>query len=266
MPDNISPVPDHLALEIRGSESAICVGDLHVGIESEMGARGVHVPSQTHRMERELVALSTGRQRLILLGDVKNKVPGSSQQEYAELPRFFRSLQRHYEQVDVVRGNHDTNIEAFLPEGINVHPSTGFRIGDVGFAHGHTWPSAEVMACRTLVIGHNHPTIALEDSLGNVSKEPCWVRVKVKEQAHKRYVELPDEVIMVPAFNRTLGGSPVNIERGKLLGPLFSEDLVDIRKGQVYLPDGIYLGTVGALMIKSRSRVRTLPKPRSYVY
>jgi hypothetical protein len=71
---------------------------------------------------------------------------------------------------------------------------------------------------------------------------------------------------MVPAFNRSLGGSPVNIERGKLLGPLFSEDLLDIRKGQVYLPDGIYLGTVGSLMIKSRSRVRTLPKPRSYVY
>ncbi len=266
MSDSVSPIPDHLALEIRGPDIAVCVGDLHVGIESEMRSKGVHVPSQTHRMERELVSLSAGRQRLILLGDIKNKVPGSTQQEYAEIPRFFQAMKRHYSEVDIVRGNHDTNIEDFLPEGVNVHPSTGFRIGDVGYAHGHTWPSPDVMACRTLVIGHNHPTIALEDSLGNVSKEPCWVRLKINERAHKRYVELPEEIIMVPAFNRTLGGSPVNVERGKLLGPLFGEEMVDIRKGQVYLPDGIYLGTVGALMIKSRARVRTLPKPRSYVY
>ncbi len=261
----VSPIPDHLALEIRGEQNVICVGDLHVGLESELRSRGVHVPSQTARMERELVSLSPGRDRLVLLGDIKNKVPGSSQQEHAELPRFFRTLLRHYNEVDVVRGNHDTNIEEFLPEGVSVHPSTGLRIDDVGFVHGHTWPSPEVMAARTLVIGHNHPTIALEDSLGNISKEPCWVRCKLKEGGG-RYMELPDEVIMVPAFNRSLGGSPINIEKGKLLGPLFSEGMVDIRKGRVYLPDGIYLGQVGSLMVKGGARVRTLPKPRDYVY
>jgi putative SbcD/Mre11-related phosphoesterase len=266
MVQEVSPIPDHLALEIRNSTNVVCVGDLHVGIESELRSKGVHVPSQTHRMERELISLSPGRQRIVLLGDVKNKVPGSTQQEYAELPRFFRALKRHYGEVDVVRGNHDTNIEDFLPEGITVHPSTGFRIGDVGFVHGHTWPSPEVMACKTLIIGHNHPTIALEDSLGNISKEPCWVRFKLKETAHQRYVELPEEIIMVPAFNRTLGGSPVNIEKGKLLGPLFGEDMVDLKDARVYLPDGIYLGMIGSLMIRRDAKVRTLPKPRDYVY
>lgn len=262
---DVLPLPDHLALEIRGQENIVCVGDLHVGLESEMRAKGVHVPSRTHHMERELVALSDGRDRLVLLGDVKNKVPGSTHQEYAELPGFFRSMARHYARVDLVRGNHDTNIEEFLPDGIDVHPSTGFRIGNVGFAHGHTWPSPEVMAARTLVVGHNHPTVALEDSLGNISKEPCWVRLPVKEGPHKRYVEVPEEVIMVPAFNRSLGGSPVNLARGKLLGPLFSEGLVDIREGRVYLTDGIYLGTIGGLMVQSTSRIRTLPhRTRSY--
>ncbi|MBI0583580.1 MAG: metallophosphoesterase [Methanomassiliicoccus sp.] len=256
---DITPIPDHPALEIRGSQKVICVGDLHVGLESEMRARGVHVPSQTHRMERELTELSQGRDRVVLLGDVKNKVPGSTAQEHAELPRFFRSLQRNYSEVDVVRGNHDTNIEDFLPTGVNVHPSTGFRIDDVGFAHGHTWPSPEVMSASTLVIGHNHPTIALEDSLGNISKEPCWVRLKVREGTLKRYVEVPNEIIMVPAFNRNLGGSPVNLSRGKLLGPLFSEGFVDVSEGRVYLTDGIYLGTIGSLMVQSTSRVRTLP-------
>lgn len=262
---DIVPIPDHMALEITGPGSMVCVGDLHVGLESEMRSKGVHVPSQTHRMERELIALSPGHDRIVLLGDIKNKVPGSSQQEYAELPRFFRALLRHYARVDVVRGNHDTNIEDFLPPGVSVHPATGFSLGDVGFVHGHTWPSPEVMAKRTVIMAHNHPTIALEDSLGNVSKEPCWVRLRPREVAHKRYVELPEEVIMVPAFNRSLGGSPINISGGKLLGPLLSEGLLDIPGGRVYLTDGIFLGTIGDLMIRGRSRIRTSPhRPRAY--
>lgn len=261
----VSPIPDHLALEINGPQRIICVGDLHVGLESELRSHGVFLPSQTARMEKELVSLSPGRDRLVLLGDIKNKVPGSTHQEYAELPRFFRTMMRHYSEVDVVRGNHDTYIEEFLPEGVTVHPSTGLRIDDVGFVHGHTWPSPEVMAARTLIIGHNHPTIALEDSLGNISKEPCWVRFKIKE-GNGRYMEVPEEVIMVPAFNRSLGGSPINIEKGKMLGPLFSEGMVDIRKARVYLPDGIYLGQVGSLMVRGGTRVRTMPKPRDYVY
>jgi len=168
-------------------------------------------------------------------------------------------MQKHYASIDLVRGNHDTNIEDFLPNGVNVHPSTGFVLGDVGFVHGHTWPSPKVMSSRILVMAHNHPAVALEDSLGNVSKEPCWVRFTVKERAYKRYVEVPEEVIMMPAFNRSLGGSPVNLSGGKLLGPLLSEDLLDLRKGRVYLPDGIYLGTIDNLMVRRPSRVRTLP-------
>jgi len=256
---DLCPIPDRLALEIEDGTRAICVGDLHVGLESELRSKGVHVPSQTHRMERELISLSPGHDRIILLGDIKNKVPGSSQQEYAEIPRLFRALQRHYEHVDVVRGNHDTNIEDFLPPGVAVHPSTGFTIGDVGFVHGHTWPSPEVMSRRTLVMAHNHPTVALEDSLGNISKEPCWVRFPVTEQPPGRYVDVPEEVIMMPAFNRSLGGSPVNISGGKLLGPLFSDGFLDLRQGKVYLTDGIYLGTIGSLMVRSTTRVRTLP-------
>lgn len=259
------PVIDHLVLEIEEFK-AICVGDLHIGLESEYNAKGVHVPSQTNRMERELAHLSEGKERLIIVGDVKNKVPGSTRQEYRELPPFFRKMLHHYGTVDLVRGNHDTNIEEFLPEGINVHPSTGFTLGDVGFAHGHTWPSPEVMSRKTLIIAHNHPSVALMDSLGNVSKEPCWVKFKMKDDAYQRYVEIPEEVIMMPAFNRSLGGSPVNIDKSKLLGPLFSEGMADINNAEVYLPDGIYLGTIESLRIQQPRRIRTQPKPESHKY
>ncbi len=248
----VSPIPDHPALELSGEENALCAGDLHVGIEAELSAKGVHVPSQTKKMERELVSLSKGKQRLILLGDIKNSVPGSSHQEYAELPRFLFNLRRAFKQIDIVRGNHDTNIEDFLPSGVEVHPATGFVMDSFGFAHGHTWPSPEVMACKVLITAHNHPTVALKDSLGNITKEPCWVRFNLTEKAYQRYTEIPEEVIMMPSFNRTLGGSPVNAKGGKLLGPLFSEGIADLKKARVYTLDGIYLGKVRDLTVDSK--------------
>ena len=106
---SVVPIIDHLVLEIK-ELNAVCVGDLHIGLESEYNARGVHVPSQTNRMERELAHLSEGKDRLIIVGDVKNKVPGSTKQEYRELPPFFKKMMHHYGTVDLVRGNHDTNI------------------------------------------------------------------------------------------------------------------------------------------------------------
>ncbi|NLI73706.1 MAG: metallophosphoesterase [Euryarchaeota archaeon] len=251
------PIHDYLALEIEEAK-AVCVGDLHIGLESELRSKGVHVPSQTHRMERELIHLSPGRERVILLGDLKNRVPGSSRQEYVEIPKFIRVLQRHYKIVDVVRGNHDTNIEDFLPKNTNIHPASGFVLGDIGFVHGHTWPSPKVMSCRYLVMAHNHPTVALEDSLGNISKEPCWVRFPIDDVANNRYMKMPEEVIMIPAFNRSLGGSPINLKGGKMLGPLFSDGMIDVRKGKVYLTDGIYLGTIADLLVRGDSPIRTL--------
>ncbi|RAX28997.1 UNVERIFIED_CONTAM: phosphoesterase, partial [Escherichia coli] len=43
---------------------------------------------------------------------------------------------------------------------------------------------------------------------------------------------------MIPAFNRSLGGGPVNLEGPRMLGPLLSNELVDLENGQVYLMDG----------------------------
>jgi putative SbcD/Mre11-related phosphoesterase len=244
------PIANHPALNVEDESRILCAGDLHIGIEEELKAKGVHVPSQTFRMERELLSLKNEYDRLILLGDIKHQVPGSTRQEYAEIPRFLRTMKRAFGAVDVVRGNHDGQIENLIPEGVDLHPSTGFVVDDVGFAHGHTWPSPQVMSRETVVLAHNHPSILFEEGLGNVTAERCWVRCRMKDKAHQRYNELPDELIIVPALNRTLGGSPVNLKGRKLLGPLFSNGMVDVDEAEVYLIDGIYLGTVKNLIVQ----------------
>ncbi|MBP7087542.1 MAG: metallophosphoesterase, partial [Methanomassiliicoccales archaeon] len=165
MPFEASPIPDRPVLELVGEERVLCVGDLHIGIEADMRFRGVIVPSQTHRMEKELKDLAEGVDRLVVIGDVKHQVPGSTKQEHIEVPRFFNSLLNHYPRIDLVKGNHDTDIERMLPSRVTVHDQGGFVMDDVGFVHGHAWPSEEVMSSRLLVMGHNHPAVIFEDGL-----------------------------------------------------------------------------------------------------
>lgn len=252
----IAPLHGRPVLELLGKRRLLCVGDLHIGLEHEMRQNGVHVPSQTHRMEKELLSLAPGHDGLIILGDVKHAVPGTSRQELRELPRFFRSLLDVYADVQVVRGNHDTRLEEMLPEGVMVRPASGMVVEGVGLVHGHTWPAENVMACATLVAAHNHPAVVFQDGLGTSSIERCWVRARFKVKATERYPRLPRELIMVPPMNPSLRGSPVNFLPPKLLGPLFNQDLVDLGKAKMYTLDGVYLGQVGKLSVERRGRFK----------
>jgi putative SbcD/Mre11-related phosphoesterase len=248
------PLPGRPALSVRlGELQWLCVGDLHIGLESEMRGKGVHMPSQTERMISDLEGMSHGHDGIIVLGDVKHRVPGTSRQESAELPQFFMRLLRAYGRVEVVRGNHDTDIAQLLPEGVAVHPPSGMHRDEVGFVHGHTWPGNDVMACPLLVMGHNHPAVIFEDGLGNNMSEKCWMRCRFRP-ADGRYLTLPEEAVIVPPFNRNLGGSPVNLERPRMLGPLFRNDMVDLDDADLYLMDGVYLGKVRDLRVRRQRR------------
>ncbi len=251
----VFPIPDHPVLRLEGPETVLCVGDLHIGIEADLRYRGIVMPSQTHRMESELKELVEGVDRLIIIGDVKHQVPGSTKQEHMEVPRFFNSLLNHYPRIDLVKGNHDTDIERMLPSRVTVHDQGGMVLDDVGFVHGHAWPSTEVMSSRLLVMGHNHPVVIFEDGLHHNQVERCWVRCRFKGPS-ERYSQLPEEAIMVPALNRSLGGGPVNLEGPRMLGPLLVNELLDLDNGQVYLIDGLYLGTVSSLRVKRRGYFR----------
>lgn len=255
MPFKAMPLPDRPVLELIGDERVLCVGDLHIGIEADMRYRGVIIPSQTHRMERELKDLAEGVDRLVVIGDVKHQVPGSTKQEHVEVPRFFNGLLNHFPKIDLVKGNHDTDIERMLPSRVTVHDQEGFILDDVGFVHGHAWPSHDVMSCRLLVMGHNHPAVIFEDGLHQNQVERCWVRCRFKG-AGGRYSKVPEEAILIPAFNRSLGGGPVNLDGPRMLGPLLSNELLDLENGQVYLMDGLLLGTVSSLRVKRRGYFR----------
>lgn len=248
----LSPVFGERALTTdAGGARTLVVGDLHVGVEGELHRSGVHIPSQTPEMRERLEGLveDEDAERLVVLGDLKDTIARASRQEQRELPTLFEGLADDVE-VHLVPGNHDAGLEEHL-QGVTVEPATGMTLaGEVGLAHGHTWPSDDVMACPRIALSHNHPTVLLTDEVGGRHKEPCWVRATFTEAAREQYPDLPGDarLILVPAFNPLLGGTPLNgDEADPWLGPLFGNDLVDVEEARVWTLDGVELGTIASL-------------------
>lgn len=233
---------------------ALVIADLHIGIEFEYYRSGIRIPSNTGQMKNALEKLikKTRARRLVILGDVKHKVPGISRQELREIPDFLYSLAKKVK-VDIVPGNHDSGLKDFIPNNVSLHSSRGFESEGFYFFHGHTWPSAEFLKADYVLAGHEHPQIEFCDKLGHRSFEPVWLRVELdRERLAKKY-KLPDsipELIVLPRFNRLSGGISMNrpvsdLERAHKtyhtgLGTLVRS--AKLASAKVYLLDGTFLG------------------------
>jgi metallophosphoesterase superfamily enzyme len=264
------------ALLIEEEERMLVATDFHLGIEYELAKMGINIPYQTERFLEELLGIVRENRpdRLLLLGDIKHGVPITSFQEKREIPRFFTALLEEVDHIDVARGNHDGNIQNLTPEGVEIHPSRGFVVGEgfkVAAFHGHAWPYPELLAADLWVMGHNHPTVRLNTPLGVRVSRRAWVRGKcdvsrlagaILEQVGVSYegdpvlafegefgLEVGDpQMVIMPTFNDLMGGLPVNAEAPKtLLGPLFRSGTVEVEDFDVYLLDGTPLGRVGFL-------------------
>lgn len=239
----LEPIPDFAALTARGESNWICVADLHLGIEAQLRRSGFNIPSQAPKMLSALESLSARAERLIILGDVKHRIPAVSYREDREIPPFMTRLGELYREIVVVAGNHDGGISAVLPEDVKKISGAGTLIEDTGFVHGHVWPSKAAMSGKRLVMGHIHPSVLLIDSIGSKTNEKCWIRSGLdRGRVLERYDRCPDEVVVVPAFNPLLTGTPINGRKSAYLGPLFRNRLVDESRLTAYLLDGTNLG------------------------
>ena len=276
----------HPALMVESGERVLMAADLHLGLEYDLAKQGINIPYQWNRILEELMLILEENKpdRLILLGDVKHGVPATSFQEKREIPWFFETLLEVVENIDITRGNHDANIQNYLPEKVTLHTSKGIIFGEefkVAAMHGHAWPNPAIMTADAVIVAHNHPTVMLNTPIGIRITRRAWIRgtmdpvslaraflaqdkVKVEEGAdllkafydEYGFEEGSPELIVMPMFNDLLGGLPVNSESPEsLLGPLFRGGIIDMDKFDAYLLDGSYLGKVEFL----RKRLTGLP-------
>ena len=233
--------------------STLVIAEMHLGLEYELYKGGVFIPAQSPRFEKiidELIKLTKAK-RLVIVGDIKHKVPGSSIHEDREIPKMLTNISKKIKTI-LVKGNHDDRIEEIIPEEVKIYPSHGFRIGRYGFFHGHAWPSTKLMECDYLFMGHVHPAIEFRDSFGFRSVLNVWLKGKLNLELVKKKYKLKKtgelNTIILPTFNTILGGAMLNrIKKERHTGPLFANKIFDINSSKVYLLDGTYLGTLKEL-------------------
>jgi hypothetical protein len=221
----------------------LVVADLHLGITAEVFKAGVSLPSQVRPFVQRLHDLKhkTRTHKLVLLGDVKHKVPGINWTEEHEIPDFLNKLD--FGQITLIKGNHDGNIEQIIPHELKhkVKVKKGLAIGEYYFTHGHRKiTSREAASNRTIVIGHNQPAVLFQDAMNARYIEPVWVRGPLRG-AYKGH-----ELIIMPAFNELRGHALVN--RDKFIGPIAKT--LNVKKAHAFLLDGTDLGILPDLKIE----------------
>ena len=270
--------PQPAALIKTAKTKTLVIADPHIGWETALQEKGINVPSQTPKIIQKLRTLVAEHQpdSLLILGDVKYTVLATEPSEWHEIPDFFQKIHDNVKEISIVRGNHDANLEAMLPEFVKILPATGTSINDVSLIHGHKWPSIAMLRCKTLLMGHVHPVVVFRDPTGFKTARQVWVKAQINTEKlaktlllkHKiKLVGTPDETIrnqlkfksnttqvfIAPSFNDFLGGRAMNeVKTGKdgkdqMIGPLWRSGILDIDNVEVYLLDGTYLGTLSQI-------------------
>ncbi len=280
----ITPLLPHPAALIKKQKSrTMVIADLHIGWEMALSERGIYVPTQTPKLLQRLKNLISmyKPEKLLVLGDVKHTIATAEIGEWHDIPDFFSEIKKQVQEISVIRGNHDGNLEPLLPENIKTLPATGVIIDEVGFFHGHRWPSPALLNCKTLVMAHIHPVVAFRDPAGFRITRQVWVKANCDKtqltqillQKNKIKVEKnPEETLwkhyktkskttqlfVMPSFNDFLGGRPLNerqlsrrTEPERLVGPVLRSEAVDIENAEMYLLDGTFLGTLNQLKVLS---------------
>lgn len=201
----------------------LVVTDLHIGVEYEYWRRGFFIPSQVDELiERADALLKRTRARtLVINGDFKHNIPSMKFQEIKDLKKFVDGVNA---EVKIIMGNHDGGIRRVFDD-----VSNDLTVGSVYICHGHMKPKL-TDKIKTIVIGHNHPMIALNDIAGRVYKK-VWVIGEYEKR----------KTIIMPAFNPIIGGK--NVLESGLMGPIARH----MKNKKVYLLDGTYLGPMDEL-------------------
>ena len=230
----------------RDETSYLIISDLHIGITKRLYDKGISIPSQIKGMLDRIHELKriSGAKNLIMLGDIKDKVPGTSWQEEMEIPNFLSRLK--FDKIIIVKGNHDGNIEKLIPNKKKIKVVNYFNIGNYHLTHGHRALKPSEMKTKksetTIIIGHNQPHIQFQDDMKANYSEPVWVRgiiMNAPKKTKKRSRRNTGvRLIIMPAFNELCGATTVN--KDKLLGPIAKN--LDYKKTHIFLLDGTDLG------------------------
>ena len=190
-------------------QGTLVICDLHIGYESVLECEGLHLPRiQTETMRESLLDIIDrySPDSFLILGDLKHEFSRNLTQEWSEARRILGTLQDHGE-VLIVRGNHD-NYLANIATRLGIRLVEEYGASGIFFAHGHL-PNKN----RPLVMGHEHPSVRLFDSVGAYVKLPCFVHFE------------REQVLVMPAFSPLAAGTDITSGAQAMSPVLYDADL-----------------------------------------
>lgn len=231
----------------------IVIADLQIGYEHELYEKGIVIQPQVDKFVKTINHLLkiTKAKTLVIVGDLKHRVPGITLREERQLPRFFEELEKKVK-IIFVKGNHDTDLKGLIPDYVKVYGSKGVKIGRYGFFHGHGWPGKNLMKCDYLFIGHMQPGVEFRDKFGHKIVQQVWVKGKLDKKVVKKHYKISEtgelNYIIIPAFNSLLGSGIVNAKpRKEYMTSFVANKVMKIDESEVFMLDGTKLGKVKEL-------------------
>ena len=195
----------------------LIISDLHLGYEEALNAEGIMVPKFQYRKiiaRLEKIISITDCSRVIVTGDLKHEFGKITRQEWGETLNFIEFLKKHFEEVILIKGNHD-NFTKFIAKKTGLAVYDSFSTGDFLLLHGDKVPvNVEKISENTIIIGHEHPCIGLRSG-ERLEKIKCFLKGRFKGK----------NLVVMPSFNFITEGSDVLHE--KPLSPFLKNNIIN---------------------------------------
>lgn len=209
-----------LAIYLPARETLV-IADLHLGYEEALRHEGVLLPRKHLTIIEERLARILDRlenrtpqpRRLIINGDLKHRFAPLSRQEWREALELLEFLSGRFEEILLLKGNHDVGIERLVERDHRFRVRDSLQEDGLLLIHGDRRPAeGELEGTALIMIGHEHPAVGLRSITGRL-------------EVYKAFLlgEYCDKGLLVqPSFNLLVRGSDLTRERA--ISPVISED------------------------------------------
>ncbi|RJQ15837.1 metallophosphoesterase [Candidatus Woesearchaeota archaeon] len=189
-------------------DDMLIIGDLHMGYEDYVAQTGVLLPKFHYKELQEKIEaiLKKTKPKLIVInGDVKHEFGSISNEEWRNILKLIDYLSKTAKVV-FIKGNHDAILMPIIRKR-KLAMVDYYIHKQVYITHGHKIPKdKEFQKAKTIIIGHEHPAISLNDGV-RTEKFKCFLVGKF----HRK------NLIVMPSMNLVTEGT--DILKEKLLSP-----------------------------------------------
>lgn len=210
-----------LAIYLPHQETLV-IADLHLGYEQALQHDGILLPpGHLEKIKARLGPIldrlgAEGRpRRLVINGDLKHRFAPLSRSEWRETLRLIEFLEKRFDEVLLLKGNHDRSIEYLAGGTCYLKVQRSLRQDELIIVHGDRHPQeGELRGAKLVLIGHEHPAVGL--------RSPISGRLEVYKAFLRGPYRDDKRLLIQPSFNLLVKGSDLAQERA--ISPLICEE------------------------------------------